>query len=120
MQYPDQRILRVHQLLPGQMVAQLANSLKYRPPATDIKLAHPPTPRTAALQLHYAGQRMCAGRKWCRPRLGHYFLNHERSRNPTPRPPLRLEACRVCGVEEVAMHPTVTGELQFDVDTPKD
>ena len=43
------------------MVVQLANFLKYRPPATDITRAHPATHSAAALQLHYAGQRMCPG-----------------------------------------------------------
>jgi len=43
------------------MVVQLANFLKYRPPATDIKLAHAPTHSAAALQLRNAGQRMYPG-----------------------------------------------------------
>ena len=58
------------------MVIQLANSLKYRPPATDIKLAHAPTHSAAGLQLHNAYQRATRAQAHPHCRLYEVHINH--------------------------------------------
>ncbi len=58
------------------MVVQLANFLKYRPPATDIKLAHAPTHSAAALQLRNAYQRATRAQAHPHCRLYEVHINY--------------------------------------------